>query len=123
MRVGVALYGLGTVGAGLADILTARRRELNDRHGLELELRHVVVRNPAAPRRTSAVPTDLLTADREAPRADSGVDVVVEVMGGLEPAGSVVREALASGRHVVTANKALIAEHGAELEALAAAND
>lgn len=118
MTVGIALYGLGTVGSGLHRILAARKDRLDKRHGLDLELRHIVVRDPARPRAVAVDPA-LLSADLDAPLDDPAVDVVVEVMGGIEPAGTVVRRALEAGKHVVTANKALIAAQGEELERLA----
>ncbi|HEX6965534.1 MAG TPA: homoserine dehydrogenase [Gemmatimonadaceae bacterium] len=119
-RIGIALYGLGTVGSGLVDVIAARRAELEAHGGVELSLRHVVVRNPERPRAVS-VDRTLFTTDWRAPLRDPGVDVVVEVMGGMEPARTVIHEALVAGKHVVTANKALIAAHGAELERIARA--
>jgi homoserine dehydrogenase len=119
-RIGIALYGLGTVGSGLVDVITTRRAELLAQCGAELELRHVVVRNPARPRAVT-VDRALFTTDWRAPLRDPAVEVVVEVMGGMEPARTVIHEALVAGKHVVTANKALIAAHGAELERIARA--
>ncbi|HEY8485572.1 MAG TPA: homoserine dehydrogenase [Longimicrobiales bacterium] len=119
MKVGVALYGVGVVGGGLAEIVAARRADLLGKHHLTLSFRHMVVRDLARPR-PPAVDRSLLTTDLEAPLEDPGVSIVVEAMGGLEPAGTVIRRAIRAGKHVVTANKALIAVHGAELEALAA---
>ncbi|HLU25957.1 MAG TPA: homoserine dehydrogenase [Longimicrobiales bacterium] len=120
MRVGVALYGFGTVGGGLADVLAARGDEFRSRYGLDLEVRYVVVRDAKRPR-AGAPDGARLTDDWRAPLEDPGVGVVVEVMGGTDRAGDVVRQALASGRAVVTANKALIAADGKALERLAAA--
>lgn len=115
---GVALYGLGTVGTGLAEAIAARAADVNAGHGLEFALRHAVVRDLDRPR-TAPIDHSILTADLGAPLEDAEVDVVVEVMGGLEPAGEIVRRAIAAGKDVVTANKALIAAQGPELEALA----
>ena len=120
MRTGVALYGLGTVGTGLVEAIAGRKAELRARDGIELALRHAVVRDVERPR-TELVERALLSADRAAPLEDADVDVVVEVMGGLDAAGDVVYRALDAGKDVVTANKALIADRGAELEALAEA--
>lgn len=118
MTVGVALYGLGTVGGGLAEILAARSKELRNQHGLGLRVLHAVVRDAARPR--LSVPEGArLTDDWRAPLWDPEVDVVVEVMGGTDRAATVVRQALTSGRSVVTANKALIAAEGEALERLA----
>lgn len=118
--VGIALYGLGTVGSGVVEALEARRPELLRRFGLDLRLHHVVVRDPSLPRGVAVDPA-LVTTDRHAPLEDPAVDLVVEVMGGLDHAGDVVRAALRTGRGVVTANKALIATAGDELERLARA--
>ncbi len=95
--------------------------DLFARHDLRLAVRHVVVRDVARARAVELDPA-LLTDDWVRPLEDPGVGLVVEAMGGLDPAASVVRRALASGRHVVTANKALIASQGAALEALADAH-
>ncbi|HEX7090986.1 MAG TPA: homoserine dehydrogenase [Longimicrobiales bacterium] len=118
MNVGVALYGLGNVGSGLVEILHARGQELCATRGVALELRHVVIRDPARPRRVRPRRVEL-SRDWRAPLDDAQVDVVVEAMGGLDTAGAVVETALRAGKHVVTANKALVAARGEELEALA----
>jgi len=118
MNIGVALYGLGNVGSGLVEILHARDDELRSARGLNLELRHVIIRDPARPRRVQPRRVEL-SRDWRAPLEDAQVDVVVETMGGLDTAGIVVETALRAGKHVVTANKALIAARGEELEALA----
>ena len=118
MNVGVALYGLGNVGSGLVEILHARDDELRSARGVHLELRHVILRDPSRPRRVRPRRVEL-SRDWRAPLEDAQVDVVVEAMGGLDTAGVVVETALRAGKHVVTANKALIAARGEELEALA----
>ncbi len=116
--VGIAVYGLGTVGSATVTILQSRTAELAAQYDLRLTLRHIVVREPHKAR-TVDVDSDLLTTDHMRPLDDPAVEIVVELMGGLEPAGTIVRRALAMGKAVVTANKALIAAAGAELEALA----
>ena len=117
MAIGVGLLGLGTVGAGVAAILA--RPE--GRHPLvsELALRRVAVRDPARPRSVELDPA-LLCADPMAVVDDPAVEIVVEVMGGLEPARSLILRAIAAGKPVVTANKAVIARHGEEIAAAAA---
>ena len=110
----IALFGFGTVASSVARILVDSRPE-------GLELTHVYVRNIVR-RRADWVPSNVVwTEDADALLA-SNVDVVVELAGGLEPAGGWVRRALQAGKSVVTANKKLIAAHGAELEGLAAAS-
>jgi homoserine dehydrogenase len=117
MAIGVGLLGLGTVGAGVAAILASPE----GRHPLvsELALRRVAVRDPARPRSVALDPS-LLCADPMAVVDDPAVDIVVEVMGGLEPARSLILRAIAAGKPVVTANKAVIARHGEEIAAAAA---
>jgi homoserine dehydrogenase len=118
MTFGIGLLGLGTVGAGVAAILATPE----GRHPLvaELALRRVAVRDLGRPRPV-AVPAALLSTDPEAVVDDPAVDIVVEVMGGLEPARTLILRAIAAGKSVVTANKAVIARHGEEIAAAAAA--
>jgi homoserine dehydrogenase len=116
MTIGVGLLGLGTVGAGVAAILTSPE----GRHPLvsSLDLRRVAVRDPQRPRAVT-LPAGCLSADPEAVVDDPAVEIVVEVMGGLEPARSLILRAIAAGKPVVTANKAVIARHGEEIAAAA----
>jgi homoserine dehydrogenase len=118
MAIGIGLLGLGTVGGGVAEIIL--RPE--GRHPLvkDLALRRIAVRDPDRPR-TVDLPRDCLTTSPEAVVDDPSVDIVVEVMGGLEPARSLILRAIAAGKAVVTANKAVIARHGQEIAAAAAA--
>lgn len=108
----VGLLGLGTVGTGTVQIL----QEPSQRHPLlqELEIYRVGVRSLDKPR-TVELPTHLLTTDLDAIVTDPDIDIVVEVMGGLEPARSLILKAITHGKHVVTANKAVIARFGAEI--------
>ncbi|MBM5813618.1 MAG: homoserine dehydrogenase [Cyanobacteria bacterium M_DeepCast_100m_m1_067] len=117
MTIGIGLLGLGTVGAGVAGILATP----SGRHPLvaELELRRVAVRDLARPRPVELAAA-LLTTDPETVVDDPAVDIVVEVMGGLEPARSLILRAIAAGKPVVTANKAVIARYGEEIAAAAA---
>ncbi|MBD1872099.1 homoserine dehydrogenase [Nodosilinea sp. FACHB-131] len=110
MRVG--LLGLGTVGSGTAKILL----DPAHRHPLvgQIELARVGVRSLDKPRAV-AIEGDRLTVDLESIVSDPTIDVVVEVMGGLEPARSLILKAIAHGKHVVTANKAVIARYGDEI--------
>ena len=117
MPIGIGLLGLGTVGAGVAEILLSPQ----GRHPLvaDLELRQVAVRDLNRPR-PIPLSNSLLTTDPAAVVANPAVDLVVEVMGGLEPARSLILAAIEAGKPVVTANKAVIARHGAEIAAAAA---
>jgi homoserine dehydrogenase len=110
--VHVALVGLGTVGRGVYTLLSEQPAVVID---------HIVVKNPEKQRPIADMPhvhTDMMGAI-----TDPAVNIVVEVMGGLDAAYTVVTEALKHGKHVVTANKALIATHAPELFALAKANN
>lgn len=117
MAFKIGLLGLGTVGTGTAQIVLDPDR----RHPLvqELEIYKVGVRSPDKPR-TVEIPHASITTDLAAIVTDPDVDIVVEVMGGIEPARSLVLQAIAHRKHVVTANKALIARHGAEIFTAAA---
>ena len=117
-KVGVGLLGLGTVGGGVASILQSP----GERHPLvnELKLIRVAVRDLSRPRPV-VLDESLLTTDPSAVIQDPAVDVVVEVIGGLEPARSLILQAIAAGKSVVTANKAVIARHGQEIAEAAAA--
>jgi homoserine dehydrogenase len=108
----VGLLGLGTVGTGTAQILL----DPTQRHPLlkALEIHRVGVRSLDKSREIN-LPSHLLTTDLESIVTDPNIDIVVEVMGGLEPARSLILQAIAHGKHVVTANKAAIARYGAEI--------
>lgn len=114
----VALLGGGTVGSQAARIITEDADVLRDRVGAALELTGIAVRDVAADRDWQADPA-LYTTDAEA--LVDGADVVIELMGGIEPARTLILRALAAGTSVVTGNKALLAQHGEELYAAAAA--
>jgi homoserine dehydrogenase len=108
----VGLLGLGTVGSGTAAILS----DPAQRHPLlqEIEIHRVGVRSLDRARAID-LPAELLTTDLESIVTDPAVDIVVEVIGGLEPARSLILQAIAHGKHVVTANKAAIARYGDEI--------
>ncbi|HKJ12825.1 MAG TPA: homoserine dehydrogenase [Ornithinimicrobium sp.] len=111
LRVG--LLGCGTVGAAVAQALSTRPALYAERVGSPIEVCGIAVRNVDAPRELHAGLSGLLTTD--ASSVVHGADLVVEVMGGIEPAQSLVRLALEQGKPVVTANKQLIAASGQEL--------
>jgi homoserine dehydrogenase len=115
----VALLGCGVVGAAVARLLKEQSAELAARVGAPLELAGIAVRRP---NRHSGVDPALLTTDAAALVARDDIDIVIEVIGGIEPARSLVLSALKSGKSVVSANKALLAEDGASLHAAASAN-
>jgi homoserine dehydrogenase len=108
----VAVLGGGTVGSQVAHRLLKNREELGRRIGAELDLVGVAVRDTSKARRTS-IPKKLLTTDARSLVVSA--DIVVELMGGIEPARELILLALESGADVITANKALLAAHGPEL--------
>ncbi len=110
---GIALLGCGTVGGGVVRLLTDQADRLAARAGRRLDLRHVVVRDPAKAR-SVPVPAGRLSS-LDAALADPRVEAVAEVVGGTGWARQAVLTALAAGKHVVTANKALLSEHGSEV--------
>ena len=117
----VGLIGLGNVGGGVATILVQQAELITQRLGARLVLKRAARRHPE---RQSDVPlsANQVTGDALAVIHDPDIDIVVELMGGYEPARTYLLKALRAGKHVVTANKALLAEHGQELfEAAAAA--
>ena len=116
VRVGV--LGCGNVGAALLILINEQHAAVARRTGLDLEVGAVAVRDPGQDRN---VPVDpgLFTNDPASVVANPEIDVVVEVMGGIDPAHRLVVEALKGGKPVVTANKELLASHGSELYALA----
>jgi len=108
----IALLGAGSVGAQVARLLLENKAELAARVGAELELIGVAVRDLKA-KRSASIPVELLTTDAE--NLILSADIVIEVMGGIEPARTYILQALNSGSDVITANKALLATHGTEL--------
>ena len=113
----VGLLGLGTVGAGVVRVLQSHREELEEKIGAPLALSAVVDMDCANPRTGLTLSELPLSSDPARVLDDPSVDIVVELIGGLEPARGFILRALANGKHVVTANKALLATHGDELYA------
>ena len=110
----VAIVGLGTVGSGLAEILLSHNDRVARHSGCEVELARVVVRDAGKPRKGD-VPNSIVTDDLTDVLEDTEIGIVAQLIGGLEPARTIMLKLLESGKDVVTANKALIAEHGEEL--------
>ncbi len=113
-KVNVGLIGMGTVGTGVAKALLHRSSWLAQRAGVKLVLKKVSVRNPRRKRSVALKPGMLVKRARDLVR-NPEIDIVVELMGGHHPARELVLEAIRSGKHVVTANKALLAHSGAEI--------
>jgi homoserine dehydrogenase len=108
----IALLGAGVVGSQVAKLLLENKEELAARVGAELELIGVLVRDKNAARLAN-IPQELITTEADA--LILGADIVIEVMGGIEPARTYILQALNSGSDVITANKALLATNGVEL--------
>ena len=113
-EIGVGIVGLGVVGGGVARALLERREYFARQVGASLIVRRAAVRDLSKPRAVE-LPAGALTNDVNAVLDDPAIDIVVEVIGGEEPAGTFIRRALAAGKHVVTANKELMAKSGPEL--------
>ena len=111
----VALLGCGTVGSEVVRLFTKQSGDLAARVGRPLELAGIAVRRPGRARGNLGVDPALFTDDAEGLASRQDVDVVIEVIGGIEPARSLILAALEAGSSVVTANKALLAEDGATL--------
>jgi homoserine dehydrogenase len=114
MKIRIGLLGCGVVGGATARILLEHARDLEQRSGASLELARVAVRSLSKPRAVT-LPDDMWTTDPWAVVGDPSIDVVVEVMGGIEPARDLTLEAIKSHKHVVTANKELLSSLGQEL--------
>ncbi|WP_147821331.1 homoserine dehydrogenase [Salidesulfovibrio onnuriiensis] len=117
--VKLGLAGFGTVGSGLAKILAENGDWLEKRLDKKLEIKTVVVRDTTKQRGIALTSGTELTTDLARLTEDPEIDIVVELMGGLEAARDLIEKALKAGKHVVTANKHLLAEHGLELFELA----
>lgn len=114
----VGLIGLGTVGTGVARLLTEHSDRMLRRAGRPIELRRVVVRNRDKPRDVN-LPGAIITDDVRQVIDDPEIDLAVQLIGGLNPAREIMQALLQSGKDVVTANKALLCEYGGELFAQA----
>ncbi len=114
--IGITVLGCGVVGGGVVNILTEQRELLARRTGQTFAIRHIVDKNPDVAKRFPGLP---FTTDASAAIADPNVQIVVELVGGTGVAAKFVEQALAAGKHVVTANKSLLATRGSEFFALA----
>jgi homoserine dehydrogenase len=113
----VGMLGAGVVGSQIARLLIANKSDLASRAGANLELVSIAVKDSKLKR--DGIPTALLTTDAKSIVNDPQIDLVIEVIGGIDPAKELILTALKNGKSVVTANKALLAKHGAELYAAA----
>ncbi len=118
----IGLAGLGNVGAGVYKNLLRNRDLLRERTGRELHVKRAVVNDPGK-KRDFDIPADLISTRLEDLIEDDEISIVVELIGGIDKARHLISESLKRGKIVVTANKALLAEHGKELFALAEKHD
>ena len=121
-RISIGLLGMGIVGGGVARIISEKSDLLERQIGAKLDLRGVLVRNQNKPR-SFQLPEDMFVDSPQSILEDSNVDIVVELMGGEEPALSYILNAVSNGKHVVTANKEVMAKHGPAIFAAARKRD
>lgn len=116
----VGLAGFGTVGSGVVRLLAENQAELEARSGCSIRLKTVAMRDVHRQRDVDLPEGTAVTTDVLSLADDPEIDVIIELMGGIEPPQSLIRRALTNGKHVISANKALLAQAGAELFQLAA---
>ena len=119
--INAALLGLGTVGTGVYKVLKAQREEMEAKLGGVVEIKKIMVRNLEKAAARVDDPS-VLTNNWEEILNDPDIDIVIELIGGIEPARTYILAALEAGKHVVSANKDLIAVHGRELLDMAEAH-
>ena len=117
-EISIGLLGLGTVGSGVAKILQQHQQDLHHKLGVQVSIKKVLVRNNNK-ERLSILDPNVFTTDIDEILNDSSLDIIVEVMGGMDEAKRAIEEALKAGKQVVTANKDVMAEYGHDLLKLA----
>lgn len=113
-KIKVGLMGFGTVGTGVVRLVDSYKEDFFNQTGSVIEVSRILVRNPEK-ERSIFVNSDIVTTDPRELIYDQEVEVIIEVMGGIEPARTYILEAIEQGKHIVTANKDLMAIHGEEL--------
>ena len=121
-KIRLGILGMGTVGTGVWKILTENAQIIKKRINCDVEIAKILVRNIDAKRNVD-IPNGILTLDFDSIVNDDSIDIIVELMGGIEPAQTYIAKALTKGKHVVTANKALISQNGEELFEMARDNN
>ncbi len=121
-QITIGLLGLGSVGTGVVKVVEKRAGLIRNRSGYELRIKSILVRN-LDKRRSIDTGRYELTTNFERILDDPEIEIVIELLGGTEPARSYIKRALENGKHVVTANKAVISKHGPELFEAAARNN
>ncbi|MBU1062531.1 MAG: homoserine dehydrogenase, partial [Candidatus Omnitrophica bacterium] len=110
-KINIGVIGLGTIGSSLVKLLLERRKVFRDRTGIELNLSRVCDNDLGAKKKVK-VAKDMFTRDAKTVINDPDIDIVVELVGGVHPAKEIIMSALSQGKHVVTANKLLLATEG-----------
>ncbi len=118
-RIGIGLLGYGTVGTGVYSVLTENGKDIAHREGLDIEVRRIFVRDVERALQRCPAPRELFTTSAAELLDDPQIPLVVECMGGVEPARSYILAALKAGKTVVTANKEVMSKHWFEFEAAA----
>jgi homoserine dehydrogenase len=113
-KIYVGLLGLGTVGTGVYKVLTTEAKAIEEKTGIQIILKKICVKS-GSKKRPINLRLGLLTTNPNEIINDPEIDILVEMIGGVHPAKEILLKALAKGKHVVTANKALLAEHGREI--------
>src|SRR3989338_10546132 len=113
-KINIGLIGFGTIGSGVAEFLLERRGVLLKRAGMDFNLSLVCDKDLSSKRGVN-IPKGMLTKDAGRVINDPDIDIVVELIGGIHPAKEIVMKALSRGKHVVTANKLLLASEGEEI--------
>ncbi len=109
--INIGLFGLGTVGTGVAKILISQAKTIEEKTGARVVLKRVCVKS-LGKKRQVRLPAGVLINNPDSILRDPAIDIVIELIGGIHPAKEIIRKALAAGKQVVTANKALLAEEG-----------
>ena len=113
-KIKIGLLGIGTVGGGVWEILQTNKEEIIKNCGYEIEVEKILVRD-ANKKRDTSIPQGKFTSDFDEILQNKEIQILVEVMGGIEPAREYILKAIKAGKHIVTANKALLAQHGVEI--------
>jgi len=117
-KINIGIIGFGTVGSGTVKILIENKELIKERTNLEINIKKIATRNTSKERQIK-VPSEMLTSNVNSLINDPEIDIIVELIGGIHPAKEFIMEAISQGKHIVTANKALLATEGDEIFSLA----
>lgn len=118
-KINIGLIGFGTVGSGVVKILREKKSFLSEKIGLEINVKKICDKDISSKRKSVSVDKSLLTTNPRDILDDPGIDIIIELIGGIHPAKEFIAEALDKGKNIVTANKALLSQEGKELFARA----